>query len=235
MVHAASYCSYTWYSKHSDKLNKLIKTAQPKKPSSCYSLTPELEKKVVEASENSRFSRISLDRISLDFMPRALPLMTTEDERRSGLSKKAYKRMRAEKNGIIIPPKIPDFDPEEDNENYDDYENYEEYENDDERFPRNNMLLDSVSFGLAENPAEIPEYEQEYGESYETEKSHQCYYSDITLNAGRFKAIVTEKFDSIIEETVRMTHRKKFAKKMTKKIKTRFETILQERSLKFKI
>ena len=143
--------------------------------------------------------------------------------------------MRAEKNGFIIPSKIPDFDPEEESENYDDYENYEEYENDDERFPRNNMLLDSVSFGVAENSPEIPEYEQEYDESYETEKSHECYFSDITQNSERFKAIVTAKFDSIIEETVRMTHRKKFAKKMTKKIKTRFETILQERSLKVKI
>ena len=140
--------------------------------------------------------------------------------------------MRAEKNGFIIPSKIPDFDQEEDIENSEDYEEYENY---DERFPRNNMLLDSVSFDLAENPAEIPEYEQEYDESYETEKSHECYFSDITQNSERFKAIVTAKFDSIIEETVRMTHRKKFAKKMTKKIKTRFETILQERSLKVKI
>ena len=145
--------------------------------------------------------------------------------------------MRAEKNGIFIPSKIPDFEPEDDYENYEnseDYENYgdyEEYENDDVRFPRNNMLLDSVSFDLAANSAEIPEYEQEY----ETEKSHECYFSDITENSERFKAIVTAKFDSIIEETVSMTHRKKFAKKMTKKIRTRFETILQERSLKVKI
>lgn len=244
VVHAASFCSYTWYSKHSDKLNKLIKTAQPKKPSSCYSLTPELERKVLDASENSRFSRISLD-----FMPRALPLMTSEDDRRSGLSKKEYKRMRAEKNGIFIPSKIPDFEPEEDYEdyeNYEEYENYEdykeyenedyeEYENEDVRFPRNNMLLDSVSFDPAENSAEVPEYEQEIDESYETENSPECYFSDITRNSENFKAIVTAKFDSIIEETVSMTHRRKFAKKMTKRIRTRFETILQERSLKVKI